>query len=183
MATPESRARTRLSYLLSKIASGAPAPASGSAAAAVVATAAALLQKVAIRTKSWPGAEAAHSRAEALRLRAEELIELDSLSYLAFVEAVRSGDGIEAARRKTIEVPREIAASAAEVVALARDLEANGNPNLRADAAAAAILAQAAGTTAEMLVEVNESAGRPGAPGRGDGPGRAPARSRGSGRP
>jgi len=37
LATPESRARQRLGYLLGKIASGEPAPASGSAAATVVA--------------------------------------------------------------------------------------------------------------------------------------------------
>ncbi|TMD79035.1 MAG: cyclodeaminase/cyclohydrolase family protein [Chloroflexi bacterium] len=178
MASPDARARTRLGYLLSKIASGAPAPASGSAAAAVVATAAALLQKVAIRSPKWSGAEGAHSRAEALRLRAEELIELDSLAYLAFVEAVRSGHGVEAARQKTIDEPTEIAGSAAEVLRLAHELETNGNPNLRADAAAAAILARAAAATAEMLVQVNESAGPRGARGRADDPGRASAQSR-----
>jgi len=53
----------------------------------------------------------------------------------------------------------EIAGSAAEVLRLAHELETNGNPNLRADAAAAAILARAAAATAEMLVQVNESAG------------------------
>ena len=76
MAPIDPRARARLGYLLSKIASGAPAPASGSAAAAVVATSAALLQKVALRSQGrWNGAEDAHQRAEALRTRAEELIE------------------------------------------------------------------------------------------------------------
>src|SRR5207237_117672 len=106
-------------------------------------------------------------RAEALRLRAEELIELDSLAFLAFVEAVRSGVDVESARRKTIDVPREIAARAVEVVGLARELEIDGNPNLKPDAAAAAILAQAAAKTAEMLVRVNESAGPRAARGRG----------------
>src|SRR4029077_15474785 len=90
---------------------------------------------------------------------------------------------VEAARKKTIDIPREIAGAAAEVVALAHELEVKGNPNLRGDAVAAAILAQAAGATASMLVQVNESAGRPGAPGPGGGRGRAPARSRGSDRP
>jgi formiminotetrahydrofolate cyclodeaminase len=182
-ATTESLARRRLSYLLNKIASGEPAPASGSAAAAVVATAAALLQKVAIRTKSWPGAGAAHARAEALRLRAEELIELDSLAFLDFVAALRSGQDVEAARKRTIDVPKEIAGAAAAVVDLAHELELKGNPNLRADAVAASILAQAAGTTAAMLVQVNESPARRGAPGPAGGRGRAPARSPGSDRP
>ncbi len=184
MATAETRARTRLSYLLKKIASGAPAPASGSAAAAVVATAAALLQKVALRSgKRWSGAAAAHDRAEALRLRAEELIELDSLAYLEFVEAVRAGSSVELARKKTIDVPMEIASLATEVVDLAHTLESEGNPNLRADAAAAAILAQAAATTAAMLVTVNvtagasASAGPRGAPGPEGDLGRVQARS------
>ncbi|TMC37664.1 MAG: hypothetical protein E6J28_07400 [Chloroflexi bacterium] len=182
MASPESQARLRLGYLLSKIASGAPAPASGSAAAAVVATAAALLQKVAIRSQRWPGSGATHSRAEALRLRAEELVELDSIAYLTFVDAVRSGSEVEAARARIIEVPREIAAAAAEVAGLARDLEANGNRNLKADAQAAAILARAAARTAEMLVRVNESARPRAARGPAGDRGRAPARSRGSDR-
>src|SRR2546430_15100 len=147
------------------------------------ATAAALLQRVALRSPAWPEAAAAHSRAEALRLRAEELIELDSLAFLAFLEAVRSGGDVEAARQQTIDVPTEIARSAAEVVRLAHDLESKGNPNLRADATAAAILAEAAARTAEMLVRVNESAGPRAARVRAGGPGRAPGRSRDSGPP
>lgn len=183
----QARARARLGYLLSKIASGEPAPASGSAAAAVVATSAALLQKVALRSQGrWSGAAEAHQRADALRKRAEELIELDSLAYLAFVEAIRSGQELEAARRKTIDVPLEIAAHADEVVSLARVLESKGNPSLRADAVAAATLAQAAAKTARMLVEVNAasaSARRRGARGSAGASGRAPARSRGNGPP
>ncbi|TMD40784.1 MAG: cyclodeaminase/cyclohydrolase family protein [Chloroflexi bacterium] len=184
MPTPEQRGRARLGHLLTEIASNAPAPASGSAAAAVVATSAALLQKVALRSRSrWPGATAAHHRAEALRLRAEELIELDSLAYLEFVEASRSGQNVDAARQKTIDVPIEIAGVAAQVMELAHDLETNGNPNLRADAAAAAILAEAAQKTAAMLIQVNiasASPRRPAAPGPADGPDRARAQSRDS---
>jgi formiminotetrahydrofolate cyclodeaminase len=202
--SPESRARARLGYLLSKIASAAPAPASGSAAAAVVAASAALLQKVALRSDRWKGAEAAHQEAEELRLRAEELIELDSISFLEFVAARRSGTGVDAAREKTIDTPLEIARAGARVVQLARALEKNGNPNLMADSVAASILARAAVTTAAMLVEVNlvgrareprlaearrlvravsGSARRQAAPGRAGDPGRARARSRGSDRP
>ncbi len=198
MATPESRARQRLSYLLGKIASGAPAPASGSAAAAVVAASAALLQKVAIRSDKWSGAESAHQQAEDLRLRAEELIELDSVSFLEFVAAQRSGTNVASAREKTIDTPLEIARAGASVVELARLLEKNGNRNLMADSVAASILARAAVATAAMLVEVNlvsssedvrlaevrrlvravsESDGRPAAPGRAGDSGRGRARS------
>ena len=209
MATPpesnsQSRARQRLGYLLGKIASGAPAPASGSAAATVVAASAALLQKVALRSEKWKGAEAAHQRAEELRLHAEKLIELDSTSFLEFLAAQRSGGHVDAAREKTIDTPLDIARTGAEVVELAQVLEKNGNPNLMADSVAASILARAAVATAAMLVEVNllhrsddprlaeaqrlvgavsASVDRPAARGRADDSGRARARSRDSDRP
>src|SRR5437763_2327801 len=77
----------------------------------------------------------------------------------------------------------EIAGAAADVMELARELEANGNPNLRADAVAAAILAEAAAMTAAMLVEVNESAGPGAARGRAGDRGRAGAQSPGTDRP
>jgi formiminotetrahydrofolate cyclodeaminase len=91
-----------------------------------------------------------------MRLRAEKLIELDSIAFLEFVEATRAGSNVEMARKKTIDVPMEIASLAAKVVELAHVLESNGKPNLKPDADAAAILAQAAATTATMLVTVNE---------------------------
>ncbi len=190
MASPESRARTRLGHLLTKIASGAPAPASGSAAAAVVAAAAALLQKVAVRSEGrWSGAAAAHQRAEAMRLRAEELVELDSLAFLEFMAAIRSGGDVEDARARTIEVPDEIRALATEVAKLARELERRGNPNLHADSVAAGILARAAAETAAMLVDVNVKGGSsararpPAAPVPSGGRRRARAQSSGTARP
>src|SRR4029077_9435065 len=114
----------------------------------------------------WDGAAAAHARAYALRLEAEELIELDALAYNAFVDAVRSGNDVTGARRRTIEVPKAIAMVAAGVFALARELERAGNPNLQAAAVAAATFALAAADIAEMLMRVNESAGRRPAPAR-----------------
>jgi formiminotetrahydrofolate cyclodeaminase len=193
-----------LSYLLSKIASAEPAPASGSAAAAVVATAAALVQKVArLSGKRWPEASDVHARAEELRLHAEELIERDSVAYLAFVEAVRSGQNVAAAEGQTIEVPLEIVRAAAEVAALAERSASSGNPKLRPDAVVAAMLASAAAEAAAFLVAVNlgdnadvrldearslasEASGRlwsPGARGSTGDPGRARARPGGSRRP
>lgn len=136
--------------------------------------------------KQWSDAAAAYERAQAIRLRAEELIELDSIAFLEFLEASRAGSNVERARKKTIDIPMEVASLAAEVVELAHAMEKHGNPNLKADAAAAAILAQAAATTAAMLVTVNVtsgSPGRPGVPGPPGGPGRAPGRSRDTDRP
>jgi methenyltetrahydrofolate cyclohydrolase len=145
-----------LGYLLSKIASGAPAPASGSATAAVVAVAAALLQKVTkLSGKQWPEAAEMHGRAERLRLQSEELIEQDSIAYLDYVEAVRSGQGVAGAQARTIQIPLEIARAAAEVAALAEQSASLGNPKLRADAVVAAMLASAATEAAAYLVAVN----------------------------
>ncbi len=204
LANSQSRARERLGYLLGKLASGEPAPASGSAAAAVLAVSAALLQKVAVRSDKWNGARSAHEKAEALRLRAEELIELDSIGFLEFLDATRSGRDAIGARDKTIDTPLEMARSGVAVVKLARDLESNGNQNLRADAVAAATLAAAAVNVAAMLVDVNigpgaadprraeaqrllravsASADRPAVRGRVDDSGRARGRSRDSDRP
>lgn len=170
LASPEAQARARFGYLLTKIASGEPAPASGSASAAVVAAAEALAQKVAIRSERWSRSTEIHNRAEAVRLRAEELVELDAAAFNEFLAAVRSGGDVEAARQKTIDVPLEIARAGAEVVQLSHELESGGNQNLRADAVAAAILAHSAVTVAAMLVKINLT------PGAGD------ARSREAGR-
>jgi formiminotetrahydrofolate cyclodeaminase len=142
--------------LLSKIASPAPAPASGSAVAAVVAAAAALVQKVArLSSKQWPEAVEIHERAERLRLHSEELIEEDSLAYLAFVEAVRSGQDVAGAQARTVEIPLDIVRVAAEVATLADQSASLGNPRLRADAVVAAMLASAAAESAAFLVGVN----------------------------
>jgi formiminotetrahydrofolate cyclodeaminase len=203
-ATTEERARKRLDHLLSNIASKAPAPASGSAAAAVTATAAALVQKVALlSTKQWPEAVETNSRAEELRLRSEELIEKDSLAYLAYVEAVRSGVDVAGAQAATVDIPLDIVRTAAEVAALAERSGSLGNPNLRADAIVAGMLASVAAEAAAFLVAVNvgetpdvrldeaqrlarEASARlrsPAARGSSGGPGRGRARSAGSRRP
>jgi len=197
-ATAERRARARLDYLLTKIASEAPAPASGSASAAVVATAAALVQKVArLSGKRWPEAEEMHGRAERLRLYGEELIEQDSTAFLAYVEAVRTGQDVAAAQARTVDVPLEIVRAAAQVAELAEQSASHGNPKLRADAVVAALLASAAAESAAYLVAINlgeaadvrldearrlagEASARlrsPGARGSRGGPGRARARS------
>ena len=187
--------------LLTRIASPAPAPASGSAVAAVVAAAAALVQKVArLSQKQWPEASEMHERAERLRLQSEELIEQDSMAYLDYVEAVRSGQGVAGAQARTVQIPLEIARAAAEVAALAEQSASLGNPKLRADAVVAAMLASAAAEAAAYLVGVNagetadvrldearrlarEASARlrpPGARGSAGGPGRGRARPAGS---
>ena len=122
----------------------------------MAATAAALVQKVArLSGKQWADAAQVHERAERLRLHSEELIEKDSLAYLAYVDAVRSGVDVDRAEAATIEIPLEIVRAAAEVAALAERSAASGNPKLFADAVVAAMLASAAAQSAAFLVAVN----------------------------
>jgi formiminotetrahydrofolate cyclodeaminase len=64
------------------------------------------------------------------------------------------------ALRVATEVPREIAAAAAEVASLADHLAEHGNPNLTGDARVASLLARAAATAAAELVAINEAAAR-----------------------
>jgi methenyltetrahydrofolate cyclohydrolase len=145
-------------------------PAGGSAAAAAVAIAAALLEKAArLSTTHWASAEVALEQANALRLRAEELVEADSLAYMSFVEALRAAKGLRGqareravapARAMTVDVPLAIARLGAETVELASALAARGNPNLRADAMVAATIAAAAATAAARLIAVNLASAR-----------------------
>jgi methenyltetrahydrofolate cyclohydrolase len=145
-----------LSYLLEKIASKEPAPASGSACGAVVAAAAALVEKSArLSTKQWEGAGGALQRAHALRVESFELIEEDAQAYLAFVAAVRAHKDFETAHARTVDVPLRMTRAAAEVAELAVQLANHGNPNLRADAVVAATLAAAAAESGLTLIAVN----------------------------
>src|SRR5487761_1106405 len=141
--TEEQGADGGLVALLDGLASDRPVPASGSAAAAVIAMASALLEKVArLSTPRWAGANAALEAAQALRVRAGELVEADDNYYMADVEAVRSASivqgqarerAIAPARAATIDVPLASARRAGEAVELADALARNGNPHLRAD--------------------------------------------------
>jgi len=172
LATTErtDRSDARLSALLAGLASDRPVPAGGSAAAAVVAVAAALLEKAArLSTAHWTGAEAALEQANALRLRAQELVDADAHAYMSLVEALRAAKGlggharehtIGPARAATVDVPLAIARLGADTVELARELAAHGNPNLRADAMVAATIAAAAATAAARLIAANLSGAR-----------------------
>jgi methenyltetrahydrofolate cyclohydrolase len=146
----------RLNYLLEKIASKEPAPASGSACGAVVAAAAALVEKSArLSNQQWDGAAAALERAHALRVESFGLIEEDAQAYIAFVDAVRSQQEVDTAHARTVDVPLRMTRAAAEVAELAVQLANHGNPNLRADAVVAATLAAAAAESGLTLIAVN----------------------------
>lgn len=122
----------------------------------MVAAAAALLEKSArLSTKLWEGAAAALERAHTLRMESFALIEEDAQAYLAFVDAVRSQEGVETAHARTVDVPLRMTRAAAEVAELAVQLANHGNPNLRADAVVAATLAAAAAESGLTLIGVN----------------------------
>jgi formiminotetrahydrofolate cyclodeaminase len=123
-----------------------PAPASGSATAVAAALAAALVEL----TARFSDDEAA--RDEALRLRGE-LLALADADADAYAEFMRTRS--DEARDRTIDVPLELAEAASAVAVLAERLEREGNPRLVGDAAAAAVLARAAVTSAARLVELN----------------------------
>jgi formiminotetrahydrofolate cyclodeaminase len=148
-------AQQRLADLLDAVAAPTPAPGGGSSAAIVCALAAALVEMAA------GIGEGDARRARALRARALELAEAELSSYEPVLEAQRlpAGDPerqprIAAALEAASAPPREIAAIAAEVVALARSVEAGAA--VRADAETGRLLAEAAGAAATLLVEANE---------------------------
>jgi len=136
----------RIDAFLEALGARTPAPASGAAAALTGAFAAALVELAA----RFADDEAAVIRAKALSSRLTQLADEDSAAYAAFMET-RS----EEARRRTIEVPNEIAANAGEVEQLARKVRAQLTSSVAGDAEAAEELARAAARVARRLAELN----------------------------
>jgi formiminotetrahydrofolate cyclodeaminase len=127
-----------------------PAPASGAAAALTGAFAACLVELAA----RFAGDEATVTRAQALSRRLTQLADEDADAYTAFMET-RS----EEARRRTIEVPQEVAANADEVEGLAARVGAKLTSSVVGDAEAAEELARAAARVARRLAELNSRNG------------------------
>ena len=123
-----------------------PAPASGAATAVTGALAAGLVELAARFAEDEP----AVGRAKALAARLAQLADEDADAYTAFIET-RS----DVARRRTIDVPLEIAASADEVERLAAHVRSQLTSSVAGDAEAAAELAGAAGRVARRLAELN----------------------------
>jgi formiminotetrahydrofolate cyclodeaminase len=112
----------------------------------------------------WPEAGGAVAQAEALRLRVAPLAELNAEAYVNAVAALREkGSGEPEARDEAIAralsraagIPLQIAEAASDVSALAAAVAEHGEPNLRADAATAALLSEAGARAAATLVEIN----------------------------
>ncbi len=145
---------------------GSPvAPGGGSALAFTVAMAAAVVRMAARASKdSWDAAGGVVAQAEALRARAAPLAQLDAEMFDAAL-AVRDGAAALPPEKRDWEIgkafaaaaepPLEIARAAADVAELAAEVARSGEPRVRADAVAAAMLAAAAARAAVTIVEVN----------------------------
>jgi methenyltetrahydrofolate cyclohydrolase len=138
--------RSTLGDYLDALGARTPAPASGSGAAIAAAIAAALAELAA----RFSGEDEAAVEAQALRARLTTLADEDAAAYTDFMRTRSDKD-----RDRTIDVPLAIAESAASVAAVARPLAESGNPSVRGDAEAAAVLAAAAARMSARLVELN----------------------------
>jgi formiminotetrahydrofolate cyclodeaminase len=166
-----------LSGFLELLAGPDPAPSGGSAAALAVCLAAGLCAKAArLSARQLGVGEAADltTNAERTVATAASLIQADADSYRGVIAARRQPTGTDGeSRRRQIEaaladaaaVPMEIVELAVPVARIAARLAAAGNPNLRGDAIAGALLAEAGAGAAAILVGINLAAapddGRP----------------------
>jgi formiminotetrahydrofolate cyclodeaminase len=158
-----------LRELLERLAAPTPAPGGGSAAAAVCGVAASLVQMAAgfgPRPDAPPAGgaslERAGARASELRALALELAEAEMSSYAPVLKALRRpasdparGQRLSEALTSASVVPLRIAATGAEVAALAARTAAECRPHLNGDAITAALLAGGACSAASRLVQIN----------------------------
>jgi methenyltetrahydrofolate cyclohydrolase len=155
----------RLRELLDELASEARTPASGSAAALVAAIAAGLVAKAArLSRPGWAEAGGAIAQAETLRARALLLAESDAVAYedalatLRGIDLLPPGDRdavIADALSRAADIPLQISQTACDISLLAAEVAEGGNLELAADAAVAALLAEAVSRSAGHLVSVN----------------------------
>jgi len=151
--------------LLATVAAETSAPGGGSVAAVVTAFAAALVAMAArFSREQWEEAGGAVAQAEALRTRVLPLADEDAEAYETVLEALRlppdigpdrRDEALGAALSRAADVPLAIAEAALDVATLAAELAERGNPNLRGDAATAALLAEAAVRATANLLEIN----------------------------
>ena len=154
-----------LGELLETLAGESPSPGGGSAAAIVVAMAAGLVAKVARASVGyWDEAGGVIGQAESFRARVAPLAQADAEAYEEALSALRGREELaeryrdqqlRAALERATEIPLRIAEAGCDLAALAALLVENGNPEVRADAAAAAILAESGARVAAQLVGTN----------------------------
>jgi formiminotetrahydrofolate cyclodeaminase len=147
------------------VAAETSAPGGGSVAAIVTGLAASLTAMAArFSSEQWEDAAGAVAQAEALRARVLPLADEDAQAYESFLFARRMPEEVDPEVRdaalgralsRAADVPLAIAEAALDVSCLAAELVERGNPNLRGDAATAALLAEAAVRATANLVEIN----------------------------
>ena len=158
----------RLGRFLERVASEAPAPGGGAVAAVAAALAAGLIAMVArLSARQLADAAAVATEADRLWQRALVLADDDARAYpevLAAYALPKDADGrkdrIRVALERATDVPLEVARVASEAAMAGSSLLEGGNPNLKGDAVAAVLLAEAAARGAATLVELNVALGR-----------------------
>jgi formiminotetrahydrofolate cyclodeaminase len=136
------------------------APGAGSTAAIVGAAAAALVEMAARASRDeWDEAGGAVAQAQALRSRLEPLVQDDADALeeaLSRLGEERSGDeALGEALGRAALVPLRITEASADVAELAAEVADKVRADVRPDASAAALLAEAAARTGAALVEAN----------------------------
>lgn len=149
--------------LLDSVSSRSPAPGGGAAAGVSAALAAGLAGMAARYSDAELDGDAVALADRADRLRGEgvRLAQEDVDAYGEFL--ARSRDGDEAARLEALsratDVPLAIAEVGMEVAEIAARIVGEGNPDVRGDAGAGAVLAEAATRAAATLVALNARLG------------------------
>ena len=154
-----------LQAFLDELATGSPVPGGGSAAAVTTAMAAGLLAMVArASAEQWSEARSVAAQAEALRNRVEPLAQADAIAYgeaLRLLEQPGGGDPdrrderLADALERAADLPLRIAEVACDVAGLGVVVAERGDPKMRADAAAAVLLAESAVRIGQHLVRIN----------------------------
>jgi methenyltetrahydrofolate cyclohydrolase len=155
-APPPAYLDMTVGQFLGALSAATPDPGGGAAAAIAVTLAAGLaVMTASLSARQLPRAEQAATRARLLRDRAAPLAQADAEAYRAVLAAARAGDGLGDALSRACAAPMQVAEIGAEVAGLAAAVATNGNPNVRGDAIAAALLAAAGTRTAAALVRIN----------------------------
>jgi methenyltetrahydrofolate cyclohydrolase len=165
VSNPDDMLSAPLGDVLGHIASELPSPAGGSAAAIAVALGAGLTAMCARNSRDgWPEARGATAQAETLRARIEPLAQADAEAYEGALTAFRLPDRLEpevrdatlgVALERAAAIPLAIAEIGADVADLAANLARHGNPDVRGDAVAGAVIAEAGTRAAAHLVRIN----------------------------
>lgn len=150
--------------LLDEVASEAPTPGGGALAALTGALAAGLVEMAAQNSPDWELRGAAVAQAKVLRERLAELAPLNDEVYEQALASMRLPDGVDSESKRALigtsleraaAFPLAIAEASSNVAELAAVVAEDGDPTVRGDATAAAMLALGATRAAAHLVEIN----------------------------